>query len=109
MKRHRGGMTALERRQRSKLAKLVSEGVLLRGNIVESRRKCGKPKCRCVEGELHVSKLLYLSIEGKAKTFHIPKDWERRIEEWVGNYKEVRKLLDELSKEQLKRFQRREE
>jgi len=102
-------MPVMERQRRSRLTKLVSEGIVLRGNIVESRRKCGKAKCRCQQGQLHVSKLLCVSIEGKVKSVHIPKAWERRVQEWVGSYKEIRMLLDELSNEQLKRLQKREE
>jgi len=109
MRRNRGGMSAIERRQRSRLAQLVSQAPLLRGNIVQSRRKCGNKNCRCQKGQLHVSKHLYVSLEGKRRSIHIPRDWEPKMAEWVKNYKEARRLLEQLSLEQLKRFQNRQE
>jgi len=31
---------------------------LWRGLVLDARRKCGKPNCRCARGELHVSPML---------------------------------------------------
>ncbi len=31
---------------------------LWRGIVLDARRKCGKPNCRCARGELHVSPIL---------------------------------------------------
>ena len=51
-------MTVPERRRRSALARLVSQRGLLRGNLLQRRRVCGKPNCKCTRGELHVSTVL---------------------------------------------------
>lgn len=51
---------------------------LVKGNVYELARKCGKPTCACTRGELHRSMVLTWSHEGKSKLFSIP---ERRVSE----------------------------
>ena len=109
MRRNRNTSTAGQRRQRSRLAQLVSQQPLLRGNLVQSKRKCGKPHCRCQRGHLHSSSYLYLSIDGKPQTVYIPSAWQQRVEQWVKDYQEVRLLLEQLSSQQLRKLRQREE
>ena len=52
------------RRQRSAVA--VS-GVLLRGSLITLKRKCGKPTCSCVDGEMHTTPALSYSVKGKTR------------------------------------------
>ncbi|MEO7942847.1 MAG: DUF6788 family protein [Marmoricola sp.] len=41
---------------------------MLRGVLFTLRRKCGKPSCRCAEGELHESPALAYPAGGRTKT-----------------------------------------
>lgn len=42
---------------------------LLRGSVVTQRRRCGKPNCRCADGEqLHESPALSYSTGGRTRT-----------------------------------------
>jgi hypothetical protein len=45
------------------------------GSLVEKYRKCGKPGCKCAQGELH-GPALYLSrrVDGKTRYDYVPKD-----------------------------------
>ena len=39
--------------------------LVLRGSLVVFRRKCGKPACRCTQGQLHEGPALSYSVAGK--------------------------------------------
>ena len=42
---------------------------LVKGNVYEMARKCGKPSCACTRGELHRSMVLSWSQRGKTQLF----------------------------------------
>lgn len=93
----RAKMSPQERRFRSALAKLISERGLLRGTLVHRERKCGNTNCKCTRGEKHPGVYLVVSEDGRRRQLHIPKDWEETVEQWVGDYHEIRELLEQLS------------
>ena len=43
----------------------LPQGVLLRGSLIELRRRCGKTGCHCHKGEPHSSPALSYSQAGK--------------------------------------------
>jgi hypothetical protein len=45
---------------------------LVKGNVYELARKCGKPNCVCTRGELHRSTVLTWSEKGKSRLLCIP-------------------------------------
>jgi hypothetical protein len=46
---------------------------MLPGSFVERKRACGRPNCRCADGNnLHVQYQLSVFVDGKPKVFHIP-------------------------------------
>ena len=47
---------------------------LVKGNVYEMARKCGKPSCACTRGQLHRSMVLSWSERGKTRLFSIPPD-----------------------------------
>ena len=49
-------------------------GPMVKGNVYELARKCGKANCACTRGELHRSMVLTWSHEGKSKLFSIPSE-----------------------------------
>ena len=102
-------MTVQERRRRSALARLITQRGLLRGNLLERRRVCGKPNCKCTRGELHASLYLVFSEGGKLRQLFIPKTWESRVRLWVTDYHEVRRLLEEISRLSVEKLRQRED
>lgn len=102
-------MSAQERRSRSALARLVTQRGLLRGNLLERRRVCGKPNCRCTRGELHAGLYLVFSEGGKLRQLFIPKTWESRVRLWVQDYHEIRLLLEEISRLYVEKLRQRED
>ena len=99
-----------QRAQYSRLRHLLKEPGLIRGNLVEMRRACGKKSCRCrTQPEArHRSLYLGLSLNGKHRMLYIPAEWEKRVREWVARYSEVRQLLERISLGFLERLQKRE-
>ncbi len=94
----------------SRLRALLKEPGLIRGNLVEMRRVCGKKSCRCRTdaGARHRSLYLGLSLNGKHRMLYIPAEWEERVREWVARYSEVRQLLEQISLGFLERLENRE-
>ncbi len=102
-------MAIPERRGRSALARLVSQRGLMRGNLLERRRVCGKANCRCARGELHAGLYLVFSEGGKLRQLFVPKSWESRVRLWVQDYHEVRRLLEEVSRLYVEKLRQRED
>jgi hypothetical protein len=104
--------TALSPKDRalySRLRRLLKEPGLLRGNLVEMNRRCGKKSCRCAdqpEGR-HRSLYLGLSLNGKHRMVYIPGEWEGRVREWVTRRSEIRDLLEQISHGFLDRLEKR--
>ena len=65
--------------------KLGDPEMTLRGSLSSQGRRCGKPGCRCAEGELH-GPYTYLSVgraTGTARLLYVPVWW--RMGNTVGN------------------------
>lgn len=104
--------TALPKEHRalySRLRALFKEPGLIRGNLVEMRRGCGKKSCRCQSAPeaRHRSLYLGLSLNGKHRMVYIPSEWEARVREWAARYSEVRELLEQISLGFLERLEKR--
>jgi len=41
--------------------------VLVRGSLITLKRKCGKPTCACVDGEMHTTPALSYSVKGRTR------------------------------------------
>jgi len=77
---------------------------LIRGTFGTRGRVCGKPGCRCAQGELHESKYLSAAVSGRTRQVHVPARDELHVSEGVARYQrwnEHRKELARLSKEVL--------
>ena len=99
-----------ERQAVSELHRLLNKTGLLRGTLVHTRRRCGKPNCRCAAGKrLHHSLYVSQSHHGKLRMRCVPKDWEARVREGVGRWARVRALLEQLSEISWGRLIRRED
>lgn len=108
---HRSNLPARERALYSKLHQILTRPGLLRGNLVDSRRTCGKAACRCHQQRSHRHRSLYLGLKlkGKQHMVYVPKDWEDRVREWVDRHREIREALEKLSLGCLQRLRSREE
>jgi hypothetical protein len=80
-KRNREELSRLRSTLRDRLAglrrilKVVFGGsALVKGNVYELARKCGKPNCICTRGQLHRSMVLTWSEKGKGRLLSLPSE-----------------------------------
>lgn len=74
---------------------------MVKGNVYELARKCGKPNCTCTKGKLHRSMVLTWSHNGKPKLFSIPAerlaDLQMKSEEYL-KFRRARAQVTEICK-----------
>ena len=71
---------------------------LLRGSLIERYLRCGKPGCKCAQGEGHGPKY-YLSVSHygqQPQMDYIPQDYQSQASECLANYHRLREVLDEV-------------
>ena len=102
--RHRGYLPSKERQARSRLAQLLHQKPLLIGSLVSMSRVCGKPGCKCTQGELHPGLYLSLRVKEKRKMIHVPQSLEAKVRQWVGTYQEAWRLMEKVSEACHERF-----
>ena len=97
-----------ERRARSRLHQLLSgaEG-MLHGSLIEMKRRCGKPNCRCARDESARHRSLYLgqTRKGRTRMIYIPRDLEQTVRQWVENHRLASELLESISQEAWRRIE----
>ena len=54
----------------------MPDDLVLRGSIVVTRGRCGKGRCRCVDGELHERTALSVSMDNKTTLVSLRSDAE---------------------------------
>jgi hypothetical protein len=105
----RSKMSPQERRARSRLVQVLSQRGVLRGSLLVRRRVCGKAGCRCTQGHAHESLYLVISEEGRTRQLYVPKEWEPRVRQWVEDYQQARKLMEEVSRIHWDKVRRRQD
>jgi len=80
----------------------------MRATLITLKRKCGKPRCRCTKGELHVSPAVEQSRRGKTRLKTLSKDRQQEVKEWIENWHKVQGLLEELSEVQWSKLEAKE-
>jgi hypothetical protein len=67
---------------------------LLRGRLTVSRRRCGKPSCRCAAGEPHESPALVVTEGGRSKTITLAEADVAEVTAALERYEAARAELD---------------
>src|SRR5215470_15135350 len=89
---------ALCRRRRRLVHDLPPIEHILRGTLVETYRRCGRPNCHCVDGPGHGPKR-YLSISqpgGRPRRDYVPNAIHERVAQFIDNFRKLRDMLDEI-------------
>ena len=80
-RRGREEVSRLRSALRDRLAELrrvlkvvFGRSALVKGNVYELARKCGKPNCICTRGQLHRSMVLTWSEKGKGRLLSVPSE-----------------------------------
>jgi uncharacterized coiled-coil protein SlyX len=77
---------------------------VIKGSVYELKTKCGKPGCKCTQGQLHGRMVVSASEKGKTKLRVIPSGFLVEVQGKVSRYQELRrarKRLVELHKKML--------
>jgi hypothetical protein len=74
------------------------EGKFLRGSIVESYKKCGKPGCKCQHGKGHGPKysMTINFPKRKPENDYIILQQITLVKEYVDNYHQLKDLLEQI-------------
>jgi uncharacterized protein DUF6788 len=103
----RAKLSTSERNFRSRIAQLASTRRVLRGTLSERVGTCGKPNCRCAQGELHQSLYLVQSQGGRLRQICVPQAWQARVREAVNEYRKLQELIEEVSELEWTRLKER--
>ena len=107
LSRLRGALRDALKELEKTLEVAFERSALVKGNVYELARKCGKPSCACAEGQLHRSMVLSWSHEGKTRLMTIPAgklDRLRANSEQYLRYRRARARVTEIFKQILKLF-----
>jgi len=78
---------------------VIAKRSLLKGTIVQSKRRCGHSNCKCAKGQLHETTVLTLSHQGKSKTIPLTKQPANVLEQLrkqVSDYQSFRRSRSEI-------------
>ena len=103
-KRERQELSRLRSTLRGRLADLrrvlkvvFGRSALVKGNVYELARKCGKPNCICTRGELHRSTVLTWSEKGKSRLLSLPSERVAEVKKKSEEYLRFRRARARVS------------
>lgn len=68
-----------------------SDKPVIKGSVYELKRKCGKPGCKCTQGQLHSSLVVSSSEKGKTRLQIIPQGFLVEVQSKVRRYQKLRR------------------
>ena len=100
---------ALLARRRRLAARLGDVQQTLAGSVTEQTRRCGRPGCRCAEGEPH-GPYVYFSprTHGRGRLRYVPTDLVTLVRDWVRRGDRAQAALDEIAEINAELLARRE-
>lgn len=69
-----------------------SDRPVIKGTVYELKRRCGKPGCKCAQGELHGRMVVSASEGGKTRLRVIPHGFLVEVQTKVRRYQELRQV-----------------
>ena len=100
----------LRKRRQALLRQLPPLKSILRGSLIERYKRCGKPGCKCAEGQGHGPKY-YLSVSHpglRPQMDYVPQESHTQTAEFVANYHRAREILEGISEINRELLRRRE-
>lgn len=71
---------------------------LMRGTVYQRERKCGRATCTCATGgPRHPGLQLNVTLGGRTRTRYVRLGERAEVEAWVGTYRRLWRLVDELT------------
>jgi hypothetical protein len=76
-------------------------GPFIEASLTVTRKRCGRPQCRCAEeGPIHETALLTWKEKTVTHTLYVPVEMREEVQTWVNNWKELRTLIQQMSRAQ---------
>jgi len=80
---------------------------MLPGSFVERQRPCGKPSCRCADGQhLHTQYQLSVMAEGKLQTYNVPAAQAEQVRQRVDLHRRFERAAAMITSLNLRRWLR---
>ena len=89
--RLRHSLLQLLEEMRGLVEPFFSDRPVVKGTVYELKRKCGKPGCKCAQGQLHARMVLSASERGKTRLRVIPRGFLVETQRRVRRYQELRR------------------
>lgn len=91
--------TQRRRRQLHEQLRALSFEPLMRGSIVERRRKCGKPNCACATDPAarHSGKVLTVFLDGRVQTLSLRTQDESHVRKAIEVYETAWRVINGLT------------
>ena len=98
MNSNRGPIARRRRRLREQL-RALSEQPLMRGSVVERRRRCGRSNCACARdpGARHGGQFLTVQLDGRTHALHVRPEDESAVRAAVAAYQRLWTLINQLT------------
>ena len=94
--RLRQSLRRLSDEARKLIEQSFSDKPVIKGSVYELKRKCGKPGCKCAQGELHSRMVLSASEKGRTRLRVIPHGFLVEVQIKVKRYQEHRRARSRL-------------
>jgi hypothetical protein len=86
----------LRQRKHALLRRLQIPPDALPGSLALTHGRCGKPNCRCAQGEGHPSWSLTFMVDGKKLVERIPEEWVEQIRPLVEQGRDFKDAIAEV-------------
>src|SRR6202023_1473335 len=90
---------ALRKRRHRLVGGLPPLEQILRGSLIETYKRCGRPNCHCVDGPGHGPKR-YLSTISRTgerpRVGYVPNAAHAEVREFLANFRKLREVLNEI-------------
>jgi hypothetical protein len=102
---------ALRKRRHQLVRALPPIEQIIRGSLIETYKRCGRPNCHCVDGPGHGPKR-YLSTVTRTgdrpRLGYVPNAACHQVAEFLGNYRKLQEMLNEVCAINAELLRRRE-
>ena len=89
--------TLIRRMSDSRVRRLQAHGPVLAASLVTIAKHCGRAGCHCQSGAKHRGHYLTYKEKGKTRTVYVPVDLIGEVQQWIGEHRRLKHVMQELS------------
>ena len=88
----------IRRKRRELVQQMPPGGEMLKASLIERFTVCGRPGCRCQQGQKHGPYLYASLFDGKqSRQIYVPQAMEAEVRQWAKNYHRLSTIVVQLS------------